>query len=76
MAKEYVPEGIQVGHMIIDGKIAGDKIIKGNPDYVSKLWEAGMVNLDGIVDSYIHIYHQKVQAWAFELDLRISIETW
>ena len=76
MAKEYGPDGIHVGHMIIDGTIAGDKVIKGNPDYASKLGEAGMVNLDGIVDSYVHLYHQKPQAWTFELDLRTSIETW
>ena len=76
MAKEYGPDGIHVGHMIIDGTIAGDKVIKGNPDYASKLGEAGMVNLDGIVDSYVHLYHQKPQAWTFELDLRTSIENW
>ena len=55
MAKEYGPDGIHVGHMIIDGTIAGDKVIKGNPDYASKLGEAGMVNLEGIVDSYFHL---------------------
>ena len=76
MAKEYGPDGIHVGHMIIDGTIAGDKVIKGNPDYASKLGEAGMVNLDGIVDSYVHLYRQKPQAWTFELDLRTSIENW
>ena len=76
MAKEYGPSGIHVGHMIIDGTIAGDKVIKGNPDYASKLGEAGMVNLDGIVDSYVHLYRQKPQAWTFELDLRTSVETW
>ena len=76
MAKEYGPDGIHVGHMIIDGTIAGDKLIKENPDYASKLDEAGMVNLDGIVDSYVHLYRQKPQAWTFELDLRTSIENW
>ena len=76
MAKEYGPDGIHVGHMIIDGTIAGDKVIKGNPDYASKLGEAGMVNLEGIVDSYFHLFRQKPQAWTFELDLRTSIETW
>ena len=76
MAKEYGPDGIHVGHMIIDGTIAGDKVIKGNPDYASKLGEAGMVNLDGIVDSFVHLYRQKLQAWTFELDLRTSVETW
>ena len=76
MAKEYGPDGIHVGHMIIDGTIAGDKVIKGNPEYASKLGEEGMVDLEGIVDSYVHLYRQKPQAWTFELDLRTSIEKW
>ena len=76
MAKEYGPKGIHVRHMIIDGTIAGDKVIKGNPEYASKLGEEGMVDLEGIVDSYVHLYRQKPQAWTFELDLRTSIEKW
>ena len=76
MAKEYAPDGIHVGHMIIDETIAGDKVIQGNPIYASKLGEAGMVNLDGIVDSYVHLYCQKAQAWTYVMDLRTSIETW
>ena len=35
-----------------------------------------MVELDGIVDSYVHLYHQKPQAWTFELDLRTFKEKW
>ena len=76
MAKEYAPDSIHVGHMIIDETIAGDKVIQGNPNYASKLGEAGMVNLDGIVDSYVHLYCEKAQAWTFVIDLRTSIETW
>ena len=33
IAKEYGPQGIHVEHVIIDGTIAGDKVIKGNPQY-------------------------------------------
>ena len=76
MTKEYGPDGIHFGHMIIDETIAGDKVIQGNPDYASKLGEDGMVNLDGIVDSYVHLYCQKAQAWTYVMDLRTSIETW
>ena len=74
--KRYAPKGILWGNSNSDEMIAGDKVIKGNPDYASKLDEAGMVNLEGIVDSYVHLFRQKPQAWTFELDLRTSIENW
>ena len=45
MAKEYGPQGIHVGHAIIDRTIAGDKVIKGNPQYAKQLGEDGMVEL-------------------------------
>ena len=54
MAKEYGPQGIHVGHVIIDGTIAVDKVIKGNPQFAQQLDEDGMVELEGIVDGYVY----------------------
>jgi NAD(P)-dependent dehydrogenase (short-subunit alcohol dehydrogenase family) len=76
MAKEYGPEGIHVGHVVIDGAIAGEKIRKGFPEYAEKLTPAGMIDLDGIVDGFVFLYRQPPQAWTFELDVRTSIERW
>ena len=76
MAKEYGTKGIHVGHVIIDGAIAGDKIKRYLPDLAEKLGEEGMINLEGIVDSYSYLYNQSPQSWTFELDLRTSIEKW
>lgn len=76
MAKEYGPEGIHVGHVVIDGPIAGEKIIKGFPDYAERLGTAGMINLDGLAEAYAYLYLQRREAWTFELDLRTSIERW
>ena len=70
MAKEYGPQGIHVGHVIIDGTIAGLKVIKGNPQYAQQLGE------NGIVDGYVYLYQQSPRAWTFELDLRTSKEKW
>ncbi len=36
----------------------------------------GMINLEGIVESYVHLFRQSAGAWTFELDLRTSIEKW
>jgi len=76
MAKEYGPKGIHVGHVVIDGAIAGDKIMCHLPELAKKLGEDGMINLEGIVESYVHLYRQSTGAWTFELDLRTSIEKW
>ena len=76
MAKEYGPEGIHVGHVVIDGPIGGDKIIQGFPEYAEKLGPEGMISIDGIVDGYQYLYQQPRTAWTFELDVRTSRERW
>jgi NAD(P)-dependent dehydrogenase (short-subunit alcohol dehydrogenase family) len=76
MAKEYAVEGVHVGHVVIDGAIAGDKIRKGLPEYAEKLGEEGMIDLDGIVDGYVYLYRQSPRAWTFELDVRTAKERW
>jgi len=76
MAKEYGPEGVHVGHVVIDGPIGGEKIIKGFPEYAEKLGETGMIGLEGIVDGYAYLYGQPANAWSFEVDVRTSVERW
>ena len=76
MAKEYGPRGIHVGHVVIDGAIAGDKIMRHLPELAKKLGEDGMIKIEGIVDGYEYLYNQSPQAWTFELDLRTYIEKW
>jgi len=76
MAKEVGPEGIHVGHVLVDGAINGEKIRENFPDYVNKLGEEGMINVEGIVDAYEYLYKQAKTAWAFEVDVRTSIENW
>jgi NAD(P)-dependent dehydrogenase (short-subunit alcohol dehydrogenase family) len=76
MAKEYAADGIHVGHVVVDGAIGGEKIMKGLPDYADKLGEEGMISIEGIVDGYAFLYHQPKRAWTFELDVRTSKENW
>ena len=76
MAKEYGPRGIHVGHVVIDGAIAGDKIMRHLPELAKKLGEDGMIKIEGIVDGYEYLYNQSPQSWTFELDLRTYIEKW
>ena len=76
LAKECGPEGIHVGHVVIDGPIGGDKIIKGIPTYAEQIGEEGLIDLQGIVDAYEYMYDQPRRAWTFEVDVRTSIERW
>ena len=76
MAKEYGADGIHVGHVVIDGPIAGDKIIKAFPEYAEKLGPEGMISIEGIVDGYVFLYRQPPRAWTFEIDVRTSKEQW
>jgi len=76
MAKEYGPEGIHVGHVVVDGAISGEKVKTAFPDYAKKLGDDGMISIEGIVDGFAYLYHQPRRAWGFELDVRTSIESW
>ena len=74
MAKEYAPEGIHVGHVVVDGAIAGDKILTRFPDAASR--EDSLISIEGIVDAFAFLYRQPERAWSFELDVRTSKEKW
>ena len=76
MAKEYGPKGIHVGHVVVDGAIAGEKIMNRIPNFEEKIDQGQLINLEGIVDAYVILYKQSAQAWTFELDLRTSKEKW
>ena len=74
MAKEYAADGIHVGHVIVDGAIAGDKIFQRFPDAVSR--EESLIDIKAIVDAFAFLYSQPSRGWSFEVDVRTSREKW
>lgn len=70
MARAYGPQGIHVAHVIVDGGIAGDKIIQGLPQFAQAMGEDGLVSLEGLADAYWFLHKQQRAAWTHELDLR------
>jgi len=74
MAKEYAPDGIHVAHVVVDGAIGGDKIMKRFPDAAGR--EDSLISIEGIVDAFAFLYRQPERAWSFELDVRTSKEKW
>lgn len=74
MAKEYAADGIHVGHVVVDGAIAGDKIFQRFPDAASR--EDALVSIEGIVDAFVFLHRQPPCAWSFEVDVRTNKEKW
>jgi NAD(P)-dependent dehydrogenase (short-subunit alcohol dehydrogenase family) len=75
-AKEYGEEGLHVAHVVIDGGIAGDKILNRIPDIVERRGEGALIDLEGLASAYWFLHRQPRDAWTFELDLRTSRESW
>ena len=68
MARELSPQGIHIGHVVIDGGIRSDR--RPNPPDKPD----GMLDPDAIAQSYLHLLHQPRSAWAWEIELRPWLE--
>jgi NAD(P)-dependent dehydrogenase (short-subunit alcohol dehydrogenase family) len=75
MARAYGPQGIHVAHVVVDGGIAGDKIVKGLPQFAEAMGEDGLVSLAGLTDAYWFLHTQPRAAWTHELDVRTFKES-
>lgn len=70
MARELGPQGIHIGHVIIDGQIASDR-------YREAAKERGpdaLLSPDAIAEAFYQLHVQHRSAWTFELDLRPWVE--
>jgi NAD(P)-dependent dehydrogenase (short-subunit alcohol dehydrogenase family) len=68
MARELAPQGIHVGHFVIDGAIRnpGRTEPPDRPD--------SMLDPDAIAAAYLHLLQQPRSAWAWEVELRPWVE--
>jgi NAD(P)-dependent dehydrogenase (short-subunit alcohol dehydrogenase family) len=76
MAKEYGKEGLHVGHVVIDGGIAGEKWFSRLDHEPDQEEMKRFLSLDALTDAYWNLYRQDPSGWSFEVDLRTSIEDW
>ncbi len=74
LAREFGPKGIHVAHVVIDGAVDGDRIRIGRPEVAKAYGEDRLVDIEGIVDVYQHLYQQPRRAWSLEVDVRSSVE--
>jgi NAD(P)-dependent dehydrogenase (short-subunit alcohol dehydrogenase family) len=70
MAREYGPIGIHVAHVVVDGGIAGERLLRRAPDLIKERGEDGLLGIDAIAETYWHIHKQQRSAWTQEVDLR------
>jgi NAD(P)-dependent dehydrogenase (short-subunit alcohol dehydrogenase family) len=70
LARELGPQGVHVGHVVIDGVIDGDMVAQNIPGIRERLGEDGMLDVDAIADAYWALHVQQRSAWTLELDVR------
>jgi NAD(P)-dependent dehydrogenase (short-subunit alcohol dehydrogenase family) len=75
LAREFGPQGIHVGHVVIDGGIAGERLMSAFPELADRRGPDGMLDTDAIAEAYWMLHHQHRSAWTLELDLRPWAET-
>ena len=70
MAREFGPQGVHVGHVIVDGVIRGDQVLSRMPQLAERLGPDGMLDTGAIADAFWTLHVQERSAWTLELDLR------
>ena len=70
LAREFGPQGIHVGHVIIDGAINGEKVRTRFAEYLNSKGEDGALEIAAIAEAFFMMHDQHRSAWTQELDLR------
>jgi len=67
MARELMPQGIHIGHIVVDGGIRppGDATDDGKDDRLDP---------DAIASTYLHLLAQPRNAWSWEIEVRPWVE--
>ncbi len=75
MAREFGPQGLHVGHVVIDGVIDGDYVNERIPQIKERLGAEGMLQVDDIAGVFWSLHVQPRSTWTLELDVRPFKET-
>jgi NAD(P)-dependent dehydrogenase (short-subunit alcohol dehydrogenase family) len=76
MARELGPEGVHVGHVIVDGQIDSEAVRARFPDRVAAAPEDGLLDPDALAETFWDLHKQPRSAWTWEIDIRPWTETW
>ena len=75
IAREFGPQGVHVGYVVVDGGIEGERLLSRAPQLKAQRGPDGMLNIAAIAEAYWTLHHQHRSAWTLELDLRPWSET-
>ncbi|MBW2244022.1 MAG: SDR family NAD(P)-dependent oxidoreductase [Deltaproteobacteria bacterium] len=70
IAREFGPQGLHVGHVVIDGVIDGDIVNEAMPVIKERLGAEGMLQVDDIAATFWMLHNQPKSTWTLELDIR------
>lgn len=70
IAREFGPQGLHVGHVVVDGVIDGDTVNERMPAIKERLGAEGMLQVDDIASTFWMLHTQPKSAWTQELDIR------
>lgn len=70
MAREFGPQGLHVGHVIVDGVIDGDYVNERMPAIKERLGAEGMLQVEDIAGVFWGLHTQPRSTWTHELDIR------
>ena len=70
IAREFGPQGVHIGHVVVDGGIEGERLLTHFPQFKEQRGPDGMLNIAAIAEAYWVLHHQHRSAWTLELDLR------
>jgi NAD(P)-dependent dehydrogenase (short-subunit alcohol dehydrogenase family) len=70
IAREFGPQNIHVGHVVVDGGIDGERLLSRVPQLREQRGPDGLLDPDAIADAYWVLHHQQRSAWTLELDVR------
>lgn len=76
MARELGPQGIHVGHIVVDGIIDNRNTEAVMPELFASKGPDGVIQPDDLAELYWQLHQQPRSAWTFELDARPYKETW
>ena len=67
MARELMPQGIHIGHIVVDGGIRPPGDVAGNI-------KDDLLDPDAIASTYLHLLAQPRNAWSWEIEVRPWVE--
>ncbi|MEE2744514.1 MAG: SDR family NAD(P)-dependent oxidoreductase [Bdellovibrionota bacterium] len=76
LAREIMPQGIHVSHVVIDAAVDTEFVRQILPQLKPERQANDIVNPDSIAELYYQIHLQGPDAWTFESDLRPWCEKW